>query len=60
MEQDLERVANWIASNRLMMNVAKTQLIFLSSRSKQHLVEAVEVRIGEEKLSRQDSVRYRS
>ena len=58
LEQDLHRVANWITSNRLMMNVAKTQLMVVSSRSKQQLAESVRVRIGEEELSRQDSVKY--
>ena len=47
LEQDLQRVSNWIATNGLRMNISKTQLMVLSSRKKQWLANSVHVNMGE-------------
>lgn len=47
LEQDLQWVSNWIATNGLRMNISKTQLMVLSSRKKQWLANSVHVNIGE-------------
>lgn len=58
LEQDLQRVANWISTNGLRMNISKTQFMVLSSRKKQWLADSVHVNMGEGKLLRQDLVKY--
>ena len=58
LEQDLQRVANWISTNGLRMNISKTQLMVLSSRKKQWLADSVHVNMGEGELLRQDLVKY--
>ena len=54
----LQRVANWISTNGLRMDISKTQLMVLSSRKKQWLADSVHVNMGEGELLRQDSVKY--
>ena len=58
LEQDIQWVASWIQSNWLLINVTKTQLMVLCSKKKQKQAELIRIRIGEEELSRKDSVRY--
>ena len=58
MEKDLERVANWIRMNGLKMNVAKTQLMVLTRKGKYHMVDDVEVKIGDTCLEKQNCVNY--
>ena len=58
LEQDLQRVANWISTNGLGINISKTKLMVLSSKKKQWLADSVHVSIGEGELLRQDSVKY--
>ena len=55
LEWDLQRVSNWISTNRLRMNITKTQLMVLSSRKKQWLADSVHVNMGEGELLRQVS-----
>ena len=42
-ERDLRRVADWISSNGLRMNVAKTQLMVLSRRGRCDEADSVQV-----------------
>ncbi len=59
-EGDLGRVAGWINSNGLRMNVAKTQLMVLSRKGKRACGDAdsVQVKVGDVELKKQDCVRY--
>ena len=58
LEADLGSIASWIASNDLRINVAKTQLMIMSRRSKRQAAEPVSVSIDDVELARQDSVKY--
>ena len=57
-EKDLGRVALWIHSNGLRLNVAKTQLMVLSRRGRREEADSVRVKIGEVELQQQSCVRY--
>ncbi len=52
-EKDLGRVAHWIHSNRLRLNVAKTQLMVLSRRGRREEADSVRVKVGEVELQQQ-------
>ena len=58
MERDLGRVTNWIHSNGLSLNVAKTQLMVLSRRGRREEAVAVQMKVNEVELQQQDCVRY--
>lgn len=44
LEKDLYKLANWIISNGLKMNIAKTQLMVLSRKNKTRDANLVEVK----------------
>ena len=46
-ERDPGRLAHWVHSNGLRLNVAKTQLMVLSRRRKREETESIRVRVGE-------------
>ena len=52
-EKDLGRVAHWIHSNGLRLNVAKTQLMVLSRRGRREEADSVRVKVGEVELQQQ-------
>ena len=56
LEEDLERISNWISANGLVMNIAKTQLMVLSRRGRQ-AKEKVNVRVDEVDLPQQEHVK---
>ena len=56
LEEDLERIANWISANGLVMNIAKTQLMVLSRRGRQ-AKEKVNVRVDEVDLPQQEHMK---
>ena len=58
MESDLRRVADWINSNGLRMNVAKTQLMVLSRKGRRDEANSVQVKVGNDELKKKDCVRY--
>ena len=58
LEDDLERISNWITANGLMMNVAKTQLMIMCRRGKQMEAEKVKVHVGEVELPKQEAEKY--
>ena len=58
MEGDLGRVADWISSNGLRMNVAKTQLMALSWRGRRDEANSIQVKVGNDELKKKDCVRY--
>ena len=58
MERDLRRVADWINSNGLRMNVAKTQLMVLSRKGRRDEANSVQVKVGNDELKKKDCVRY--
>ena len=58
MKRDLGRVRNWIHSNGLSLNVAKTQLMVLSRRGRREEAVAVQMKVNEVELQQQDCVRY--
>ena len=57
-EKDLGRVAVWIDTNGLRMNVAKTQLMVLSRRGRRDAANSVRVKVGEMDLERKKCVKY--
>ena len=57
MERDLRRVADWISSNGLRMNVAKTQLMVLSRKGRRDEANSVQVKVGNDELKK-DCARY--
>ena len=57
-EGDLERVVDWISSNGLRMNVAKTQLMVLSRRGRRDEANSIQVKVGNDELKKKDCVRY--
>ena len=52
--RDLGRVADWINTNGLRMNVAKTQLMALSRRGMCDEADSVQVKVGDDELRKQD------
>ena len=52
--RDLGRVADWINTNGLRMNVAKTQLMVLSRRGMCDEADSVQVKVGDDELRKQD------
>ena len=58
MERGIGRVTNWIHSNGLSLNVAKTQLMVLSRRGRREEAMAVQIKVNEVELQQQDCVRY--
>ena len=57
-QEDLQRVAEWITRNGLRMNVNKTQLLVLNRKGKQSIADSVQVSVGDSKLQKQDCVKY--
>ena len=57
-QEDLQRVAEWITRNGLRMNVNKTQLLVLNRKGKQSTADSVQVSVGDSKLQKQDCVKY--
>ena len=57
-EGDLGRVADWISSNGLRMNVARTQLMVLSRRGRRDEASSFQVKVGIDELKKKDCVRY--
>ena len=57
-ERDLRRVADWISSNGLRMNVAKTQLMVLSRKGRRDEANSVQVKVSNDELKKKDYVRY--
>ena len=57
-EKDIGRVADWIHSNGLSLNVTKTQLMVLSTRGKSEKAKAVQVKVNNVELQQQDIVKY--
>ena len=52
MEGDLGRVANWISSNGLKMNVAKTQLTVLSRTGRRDVANSNQVKVANDEFKR--------
>ena len=57
-QEDLQRVVEWITRNGLRMNVNKTQLLVLNRKGKQSIADSVQVNIGDSRLQKQDCVKY--
>ena len=57
-EGDLGRVRDWISSNGVRMNVAKTQLMVLSRRGRCDEANSIQVKVGNDELKKKDCVRY--
>ena len=58
LEEDLGAIATWINTNRLKMNVAKTQLMVLCGKSRQKSAQSVHMWISNRELPKQESVKY--
>ena len=54
----LGRVADWISSNGLRMNVAKTQLMVLSRRGRRDEANSIQVKVVNDEMKKKDCVRY--
>jgi len=54
---DLNKVAAWIKSNGLKMNVAKTQALVLSRKRGRPQAEQIEISLNGETINTQDSVK---
>ena len=57
-QEDLQRVAEWITRNGLRMNVNKTQLVVLNRKGKQSIADSVQVSVDDSMLQKQDCVKY--
>ena len=59
-EGDLGRVADWISSNGLRMNVTMTQLMVLQRRGRHNEAKSIQVKVGtrNDELKKKDCVRY--
>ena len=55
---DLNKVAAWIKSNGLKMNVAKTQALVLSRKRGRPQAKQIEISLNGESINTQDSVKY--
>ena len=53
----VDEVATWMASNRLQLNTAKTEVLWLAPSRRQHQIPDDPVRVGEEMVSPVTSVR---
>ena len=53
LEEDLSQVAKWIMENGLKMNIAKTQLMVLSRKCNKRKSDDVQVRSGDQVLTKQ-------
>ena len=55
---DLQLIATWIVSNKLTMNVSKTQMMVLSRRAARSRAEQIKVQVNGTTIPRQESVKY--
>ena len=54
---DLESVVRWVDTNKLRLNVKKTQLLLMSRKRREHELEQVQVRIGGQEIARSKMVK---
>ena len=54
---DFESVVRWVDTNKLRLNVKKTQLLLMSRKRREHELEHVQVRIGGQEIARSKMVK---
>ena len=55
---DLQLIATWIESNKMTMNVSKTQVMILSRRAARSWAELINVQINGTTIPKQKSIKY--
>ena len=58
LSSDLNRIAAWIKSNGLKMNVTKTQAMVLSRKKSRSKADSVKLNLNGESIDRQELVKY--
>ena len=58
LSEDLARILQWIEANGMRMNIAKTQLMVLSRKSRRTHANSVRVKLEDEEICPQQSVKY--